>query len=799
MFDINKSNNYQYNLYLCNMDKSLICALDYIDINYTQNFLQFDELQFTVSYDDNGWRTINNKSFNYLQPLYLILMEVCNNDEIIFKEYFIINDPSYSFDEGRTQKTIRCYDSSCEFNNRYLNSYTDVRKLYDFEHEYDFNDSTKGGILNYMLDIELSGTWKIKYISPTLLNVYHSFDFSSSTFRAVVESLQEQYNCYFIFDTVKNEISIYDAVTNEYGESTDIIISDENYLKSLSCDIKTSEMCTKLKVFGKNNISIAKYNPYGQIYILDYDWFQQNERMSTSLSQAYTAWKNLVKSKETTFQNYLNQIESINTSLNNAKNQLATLNEELTIIEDNMDAEKVNSNATTYEYSQLYSQYLSKKSAITSKQNQINSYNNQLTNINNNIIALNALLSIENNFTLAQRQELSRMTIETKLTLDSVDDEQKLYEYALNYMKIKSKPSIDIQLDIIDLFSISNDYITSKYNKIKVGNYIYIDCSSLGFNYETYRITQISHNKLDNSLTLTISNKDRLNSELNYLNRIFKASAEAAADLETKKPDYGQYIEDKNKLITKDDTITNPISFNDTEINRRGFLGTEIGGYGAIQLKGDRLVITNDNWATYHTLLSGNGLYLEKSDKSMRIVINPSYGFQIDRNVGTATNPIWDNSVYISDGYIVVTGKIEGSEIFGGTISGTEINNGNGTFRVTADGVLYATEANITGNITGSLITGSQITSNTQINVNTNLYVGNNIYIGLGNNILNKGIQFNSGVSIKTYDGFSGPFGLKIDAEILHLPYTVFDSYVIGLEDSGYATRDWVIENFAPL
>jgi len=194
-------------------------------------------------------------------------MEVKDNDTLIYQEYFIINDPNFSQDDGKTQKVIKCYDSSYEFNNRYLNAYTEVRKLYDNVNSYSFTDSTKGGILNYMLDIELLGTWSINYISPTLLNVYHSFDFSSSTYRSVVESLQEQYNCYFIFDTVNNKINIYDAATNEFGEDTGIVFSDENYIKSLSCDVKNSEMCSKLKVFGKDNISITKYNPIGQLYI----------------------------------------------------------------------------------------------------------------------------------------------------------------------------------------------------------------------------------------------------------------------------------------------------------------------------------------------------------------------------------------------------------------------------------------------------------------------------------------------------------------------------------------------------
>jgi hypothetical protein len=666
MFDINANHNYEYNLYLCNIDKTIICNLDYIDISYEENFLTYDTLSFEVPLEDNGWRQVDNKYFSYLQPLYLILMEIKDNDDLIKQEYFIVDSPTFSQDNGVTKKKIKCYSSDYEMNNYYLNVYTEVKVLYDVNNAYGGD-----GILNTMLN-SIYNTWTVSYMSDSLKGVYHSFDYSSSTYRSVLDNLQEQYNCFFIFNTVNNTIAIYSA--EEYGELTDIVISDENYLRSLSCDVKNSEMCSKLRVYGKNNITCVKYNPRGTIDLLDYSWFQNNGRMSQSLSTAYTAWLNLIASKQSTFQGYLTQIETLNSSLNTSNNELVALKEQLKVIEEAMDAEKINSTATTYEYSQLLSQANSKQSQISSKQSQIDSYTSQINTVNNNILTLNNQLSINTNFTLAQRQELSKMTIETKLTLDSVDDEQNLYEYAKAYMKIKNKPTTDISLDLVDIFSIQDNFIAKRYDKIKVGNFVILDCSSLNFNYEQYRITQISHKKLSNSLSITISNKDKVNTELNYLQRIFAKPVSAADDLEVKKPEYGQYTEDKYNIITRDDTISNDIAYNDVVINQRGFIGSDIGGYGSIQLKGDKLIISNNNWQDYHTLLSGNGLYLEKSDKTARIVINPNYGIQIDRNEGTSSSPIWNNTMYIDeDGNAIFAGIVRGAQID----VDTDVNVGN--------------------------------------------------------------------------------------------------------------------------
>lgn len=71
----------------------------------------------------------------------------------------------------------------------------------------------------------------------------------------------------------------------------------------------------------------------------------------------------------------------------------------------------------------------------------------------------------------------------------------------------------------------------------------------------------------------------------------------------------------------------------------------------------------------------------------------------------------------------------------------------NAKFRVYRDGSMYATSANITGNITGSTITGSTITSNSTINVTTDLKVGNNIYLNQNVNTTKK-IIFASGNEI---------------------------------------------------
>ena len=56
---------------------------------------------------------------------------------------------------------------------------------------------------------------------------------------------------------------------------------------------------------------------------------------------------------------------------------------------------------------------------------------------------------------------------------------------------------------------------------------------------------------------------------------------------------------------------------------------------GPLQLLKDKIIISNNNFQKYNTILSGNGLYLERADKKSRIVIDVNFGIQVRCNIGT--------------------------------------------------------------------------------------------------------------------------------------------------------------------
>lgn len=715
-----EQNNQEYILYLCTMMKTPLCIISYTDISISKNFRQYSELNFEVPYYDNGWIQVENKTFNLFQPNYLVLLETRNNNEIIDTEYFIINQPSTKFNDGEIKKNIQCYSAESIFNNRFLTAYEDIRVLYDPDNSYNLSDNTKGGILNYMLE-NMRGIWSINHISSSLLGIYHSFKYPSQSYRSTIEDLESVYNCVFKFNTVNNTISIYTA--DEIGEDTEIILSDENFIKSLTCDIKNAEACTMLRVYGKDNITISDQNPTGMPYLYDFLYLLNNGYLSTSLSSALTTYNNLVTSKEEDFAGYLSLLSTLRATLLTRQNELADLNTTMKTIEDSLDLLISNNRRNTTSYNTIYNNKLAVKSQITTKKGQISTVEGQINTVLSNIRSLNTSLSLESNFTSEQLIELSYYISEgSPLKLDSVDNSALLYKYAKQYMKIKSTPPFDFTIDLVDLFSISNDYIEDRYSKIKVGNFIYIDCPKLGFNCDRYRITQISHNKLNNSLSITISNKDKINTALYYLDKILKEIPREVDSLKVNKEDYSKYVEESNRILYDNSLIdleTNEIKIsNENFINRRGFLGNSLGTRnGAIKIQGDQIVFSPDgDFETFYSILNPDGLYLETEDKSSRTVISSSTGIQVD--VWNSVVNGWRNALYlglqggvpalcIDNGYISLTriiSAVETNKIYIDPAFGIKMQKTNGlggwmdTMYLDTDGNI-----NFTGIITGGL------------------------------------------------------------------------------------------------
>lgn len=627
----------EYKLTLCNPDKTKISKLKYSTINITFSFNDFNKLDFSVPFYEQGILKIKDKNFDLVKSPFLVLLQVKDNDTIKHQEYFKIITPKKDFN-GSYTSNISCESTAFYvFNNKFLRSYKNKgsQKIYDTIGE--------NGIINVLLS-NLYNTWSVSYMNSKFDNIYHVFEFDKSSYIDVIKKVEQDCHCKIRFNTFNNTIQIYDL--DEYGEQKDIILNDHNYIKSLSIEPDLSQLKNRIYVYGKNNTDISRYNPNG-LHVENYDYFIGNG-MSTSLANAWTTYKNKVNSLTPTFTSYVDQLDILTTSLNTKKNELNTLNTELDIIRINMNNQKNASYSNTTQYNTLRGQEQTKLNEINTKEEEILDINNQINTINTNITSIRNQLSYSSNFTTAQLQELIGFIQEDVKEIPTVSDPKLLYEYAKQYLDFKCQIPITFTVDSIDIFNIKDEQRT--WDNFKEGNKIYIHCPELGYNYYSIRLMEINHNPIDNTLRLTFSNTNELNTIESRLEKILVKVDTLSDTVVVNKDDYASYSQEKDNLLTKDgviDTAETEIKAGDFTINKYGFTGKDLETDGELEYLKDKIIAKRNNGAIYYNLLSSKGLHLETPNKAFRIYITEDYGFQIDKNVGTPENPVWSSVHYI--------------------------------------------------------------------------------------------------------------------------------------------------------
>jgi hypothetical protein len=498
------------------------------------------------------------------------------------------------------------------------------------------------------------------------LNEYHYFDFQDNTLKDVFDTLSTDFDIIFNFDNVNNIISC--KKRNTFTTIEGIVLSPDNFINSVVHTPKYDQIITRLYIYGKDGLTISQYNMTGQPYVDDFSYFIDGGYFSTSLKSAWDAYVIKVASYGSSFAALINSLNLYESSavgqLLYLQNELANLTTQKKIYDSaiNVLQSAYPNEARAPGYNAVYVNLGITEAAIVVKNAEILAKEGQITATQASISAIIADLSYDNlaNFTTIQMQELSNFILEDTITMDSLEDAQLLLQYGIDYVAKKNQPIIEIDVDMVDLFGSEDAYLLR--NKIVIGSYMYFDVPSIGWNYDTLQLIGYTHNPINNSLNFKFSNTNRIESDIYYLNDMFKHLNATSTIVNNNLPAFEAYTFDKPNIITTSSTIESDktiIRINDgSVIDHRGFVGTDIGGDGHLKLTDDKLILTRDDWASFTTLLSANGLYLENSTHTSRVVITPDTnlsdpnnkmygGFQIDKNVGTAQNPIWDNRMYL--------------------------------------------------------------------------------------------------------------------------------------------------------
>ncbi|MBC2580837.1 phage tail protein [Clostridium sp. DJ247] len=669
---------------------------------------------------------------------------------------------------------VKIYDSTntlisfCVWNNNKLLQVPDVLITYEatdvvnkkIQVTMKIIAETGEGIMNLL---EQQTSWKVGFIDNAIREdsstgqdhrVYRTFSVSEKSWLAFIkEDIQQSFNCVVTFDTVNKLINFYsiDTLTSNKG----LYISEENYLKSIKKHTKDDEIVTRLSIYGKDNLTIASVNPTGKVYVENFIRYRTLDYMPQDLLDALDNYDTLIANNTPIFYNLLQQQNNLFNMSIQLNNQLVDLQFQLTRAQDAIDAAiqaSPQGNETTPTVvtgtgqqgfdvtaeltvnfddiqptdltslndakAQIQAQIDTKNQEITNNTNALNSKNQEIQDLAN-------ILAKENNFTHQQLELLDEFVKEKTWSNENYTDPRDLMAAGESALDKISQPIIEFDIELVDLLNIVE--CQHDWDKLNIGDIINVDYSKFNVSIEL-RIMKIEHKIDDNTLSITVSNKDETDNTQKYLSDIMSMTQQTAATLDIFKHEWDLSSSnqdlisnimnnaldsaknrvlggrkqntsiDERGIILKDmdsdqeqlRMLNNVIAFTQDgwqscslAITPKGIVGQEI--YGKI-IGSNKLVITNMNdQGESSFLVDGEhmkainmDLSLENKTHLNRLYLNPDVGIKIQKRPTIGDE--WKDALYLDNSgeiwakafHVINTNSIlddTGLKIFNGNIT----------------------------------------------------------------------------------------------------------------------------------
>lgn len=680
----------------------LICTEKHMEMKFND----YNEISFTTYLYNDG---VKNPVYDNVKELMIIELPTIGR--------FVINQID-TVSEGTEFEYKDCTALSEEvlLAQKYLELFTinmGTTESIDGVSFYNLSDPEKS-LLHLIL--EKCPDWSIGHVDNALYTMERCFEIDrTDIYSFLMDDVSTAFECIFEFDTINHLINVYEEST--IGDDTNIYVSYNNLVMNTNISSSTDDIKTCLTVTGADDLGLREVNMgYDRIYNLEY--FHTTEYMSQGLYDAYTAWKNLWNSQVTKYeqlvtqyQNYYNQIHELESTkmpddpdstnwtlygLNPLKEKLAAYEQTQAVM---IKAGQGEPSHKDYEsmYLPCYNAIQAIKAQITVVENQIKALEDKQALIGEQMNDIITLISMDNNFTPEQLEELTKFIREDELSSDNfvvtdvmteaerMDMLHEMLEYGQAELAKVAQPVLNFSMDMGNIYAIPEFNNISDY--FQPGNYIH--CSLRDDYIVKLRILTISINFFDESdFSVTFGNIMRLKSS--------------------------QIFEDVTNALEMASSAATSVSFNASNWNQANVDSTEIGAMLADGLlaAGQRLsttqsdvviddrgvVIQNNPNSKYanDTIFIGGGQILF-SDDNLKTIKTALGRVQYTKQ-GKTYDDFGLLAQFVIAGYIAGS-VIEGNTIIAGTITGTEINNGNGTFKVDANGNLTATSATVKGKI----------------------------------------------------------------------------------------------------
>ena len=145
--------------------------------------------------------------------------------------------------------------------------------------------------------------WKIGYVDVDLCHKEKQFSVDRmAVYDFLMNDVSDAIGCVFEWDTISRTVNVYaeandgltDNDTIDSQWNTDIYITRENLANEINIKVSTDNIKTKLKVAGSDTLDIREVN-LGQNYIMNLDYYHNDDWMEQDLVEAYQRYLDAVK------------------------------------------------------------------------------------------------------------------------------------------------------------------------------------------------------------------------------------------------------------------------------------------------------------------------------------------------------------------------------------------------------------------------------------------------------------------------------------------------------------------------
>ncbi|HCL4447044.1 TPA: hypothetical protein N2D16_002648 [Clostridium botulinum] len=512
---------------------------DFYDVSNKITLGNTNELSFSIPFKiEKRNKITNNPMWDTLKYRYLILFEYNN-----IKEWYTISN--LAKDSANQSKQVQA---------RSLQYLLRGTKLYNYEAvSYTIQEVLNGNQLDNKRGILYNTPWSLGHIDETLKTKKRGITMSGETsVLDAIYTLAEKFNAILVWDTENKIVGFYDEET--YGEDNGLLIQYNKYLESIKEEENPDELCTILKVQGKDNTEISSINPTGKTYLTNYSFFmypfevdkdnniiKHSNYMSDNLCLALLNFDKKINENKGKLQELITKKYVYDNAISQKEMQLTDLHGEYdAILKKLAIAQSTNSQKET-----ILDEKAKKFEQIQQREKDIKFVKQQRQVIETQIDSIKFILSENNNFTPSEIEELKNFREEKTYVNNNITDEKELFLSANEYFQKLVRPKRVITLSMIQFLRVVE--AQRDWNKLKVGDVITINYYKFGIDKMKAKIVELDITHENMMINITIANVHDVEDDEKRLSKLLYNASSTSAIID----------ETPSKLNTLKDTLNN--------------------------------------------------------------------------------------------------------------------------------------------------------------------------------------------------------------------------------------------------